>query len=299
MNYITVLKDHHTVFNITEANAKDIIKNFHIPIKPEILTELQLEQAKTDPSPKAFAEVITKDVALSASVLKTVNSPLFGLNRTITDIKQSVMLLGCDNISNLVSFFQLKNAFSGKKSAISHEKYWDTAMETANMMSILLTQLKLTTECPSEDAYAFGLFRDCGIPLMAMKYENYKDVLTEANNTPQSLFTDIEESHYQTNHAIVGFFVANTWNLPKNLCELILRHHETDFLEQENVDDLQKNLYALIKVASNALSQYKSTTDDGEWLLAKESVLEYLDLTEFDYQDLEEDLKEAFHLQFG
>ncbi|MBL4638350.1 MAG: HDOD domain-containing protein [Proteobacteria bacterium] len=287
------------MFDITETTAKSIITGFQIPAKPQALADLQLEQAQPSPSPNAFAEVISKDVALSANVLKTVNSPVFGLNRTITDIKQAAMLLGCDNISNLVSFFQLQTAFKGKNSAISHEKYWDTAMETANMMSILLTQMNLQSECPIEDAYAFGLFRDCGIPLMAMKYADYKDTLIKANNQPDTIFTDIEEEHYQTNHAIVGFFVANSWNLPKSLCELILRHHEPDFLDASDTSDLQKKLYALVKIASNALNQYKFMTDDSEWLLAKEPVLDFLGLTEFDHHDIEEDIKESFRTQFG
>lgn len=287
------------MFDITETTAKNIIKGFQIPVKPQALADLQLEQAMPNPSPSAFAEVISKDVALSANVLKTVNSPLFGLKRTITDIKQSVMLLGCDNIINLTSFFQLQTAFNDKKSAISHEKYWDTAMETANMVNILLSQLNLQSECPVEDAYAFGLFRDCGIPLMAMKYTDYKETLMEANKNPEIIFTDIEEAHYQTNHAIVGYFVANSWNLPKNLCQLILRHHEPDFLNSTDSDDLQKNLYALVKIASNALNQYKFMTEDSEWLLAKEPVLEYFGLTEFEYNDLEEDIKESYRTQFG
>ena len=287
------------MFDINETNAQQIINSFQIPAKPQALADLQLEQAMPNPSPTAFAEVISKDVALSANVLKTVNSPLFGLNRRITDIKQSVMLLGCDNISNLASFFQLKTAFNDRKSAISHEKYWDTAMETANMVSILLAQLNLQNDCPVEDAYAFGLFRDCGIPLMAMKFADYKETLIEANNNPETIFTDIEENHYQTNHAIVGFFVANSWNLPKTLCELILRHHEPDFLQATDVNDLQKNLYALVKLASNALNQYKFMVDDSEWLLAKEPVLEFLGLTEFDHHDIEEDIKESFKTQFG
>jgi len=287
------------MFDITETTAKNIITSFQIPAKPQALADLQLEQAMPNPSPNAFAEVIAKDVALSANVLKTVNSPLFGLNRTITDIKQSVMLLGCDNIINLASFFQLQTAFNNKKSAISHEKYWDTAMETANMVNILLTQLNLQNECPIEDAYAFGLFRDCGIPLMAMKYADYKETLMEANNNPETIFTDIEEARYQTNHAIVGYFVAKSWNLPKNLCDLILRHHEPDFLNSTDSNDLQKNLYGLVKIASNALNHYKFMTEDSEWLLAKEPVLEYFSLTEFEYNDLEEDIKESYKTQFG
>jgi len=287
------------MFDIDQEKVQKIINSFQIPVKPQVLIELQQEQSKPEPSPNALAEVIAKDVALSANILKTINSPTFGLNRSITDIKQSVIMLGTKNVNNIASFFLLQNSLKSNETSISHEKYWDTAMETANMMGLLLEQLNLKNNCSIEDAYAFGLFRDCGIPLMAMKYPDYKKTLIEANSNPEKLFTLIEEQHYQTNHAIVGYFVAKSWNLPKNLCELILRHHEPSFLEENDADELQRDLYALVKIASNALNQYKFMKDDVEWYLAKESVLGYWGLSEPDYQDIEDDIKEEFKLQFG
>ncbi|MDF1589647.1 MAG: HDOD domain-containing protein [Gammaproteobacteria bacterium] len=286
------------MFDIDQQKAEEITKNFEIPVKPQILVEIQDVQASQDPSPRAFADIISKDVALSAAVLKTINSPVFGLKRKITDIRQSVGLLGTQNIINLVSFFQLKQAFN-KKSAISHEKYWDTARETANMMSLLVEELSLQSQCPIEDAYAFGLFRDCGIPPMAMKFDDYRAVLIEANAKHEQVFTDIEEAHYQTNHAIIGYFVASSWNLPIKLCQLILRHHEPDYLRDKNNTDLSKHLYVLAKLASNILAQYVAMKDDSEWLLAKDDVLGYFGLSDLDYADLEQDLKEVYKIQFG
>lgn len=286
------------MFNIDQKKAQEIIKNFQIPPKPQILIEIQEVQSQSDPSSDSFADVISKDVALSAAVLKTVNSPVFGLKRTVTDIRQSVVLLGNSNITNLVSFFQLKQAFN-KKSAISHEKYWDTAMETANMMTVLIEHMSLKNQCPIEDAYSFGLFRDCGIPLMAMKFDDYKQVLIEANNNPEKIFTDIEDNHYQTNHATVGYFVASSWNLPKELCQLISRHHEADFLDAQDTTDLNKHLYVLAKLASNILSQYRFMRDDTEWFLSKDAVYGFFGLSDIDYADLEEDVKETFKIKFG
>lgn len=286
------------MFNIDKSTAQKIIKSFQIPVKPQILVEIQQELAKQEPSPNAFAEVIVKDVGLSSAVLKTINSPIFGLNRTITDIKQSVMMLGFNNISNLVSFFELKKAFDNK-SSISHEDYWERAMGTANVMTLLIESLGLKNNCPLEDAYAFGLFMDCGIPLMAMKYTDYRTVFNEASNSSEVAFTQIEEGYYQANHANIGYFVATSWNLPKNLCQLILRHHEFDFLEASDISTEQKDLYALAKLASNILSQHYQLKDDCEWNLVKESVLGHLGLSQIDYNDIEEDIKEAYKIQFG
>jgi len=284
------------MFTIDISTTEKLMHSFQIPVKPEILIEIHQEQAKPESSPTAIARIITKDVALSAAVLKTVNSPLYGLRRMITDIKQGVILLGSHNITNLVTFFELKRGFS-KKSSISHEKYWDLSMETAHMMTLLIDKLGLQTKCTIEDAYAFGLFRDCGIPLMAMKYPDYKRVLSEANSQTEMVLTQFEDTHYETNHAIVGYFVAGTWNLPQSLCELILRHHEADFLEMSDASVEQKDLYALAKVAGNILSQYQVRKDESEWSLVKNSVLGYLGLSDMDYIEIQEDTKEIFMAQ--
>jgi HD-like signal output (HDOD) protein len=247
---------------------------------------------------QVFSEIISKDVALSSSLLKTVNSPAFGLKRTVTDIKQSVIMIGYSGVTNIASFYQLQNSFK-EKAAISLEKFWDTAMDTANMMSLLLENLSITLSCTKEDAYAFGLFRDCGIPLLAIKYTDYKEVLIEANSSPEQEFTSFEDNRYETSHATMGYYMAHSWNLPKNICELILRHHEPDFLASSDSDESQKELYALIKIAGNTLSQYKFAKDDCEWFLAKDHVLDFFAISEPDYQDIEDDLKEAFSVQFG
>lgn len=284
------------MFTIDNSTAEKLMNSFQIPVKPEILIEIQQEQAKPYPSPNVIANIIAKDVALSAAVLKSVNSPIFGLERRITNIKQSVVMLGSRNVSNLVTFFVLKKGL-GKKSSISHEKYWDLAMETANVMTLLIGSLGLKIKSTVEEAHAFGLFRDCGIPLMAMKYADYKSTLIEANTQTEMVFTQVEDSHYDTNHAVVGYFVARSWNLPPSLCELILRHHEPDFLQASDVSNEQKDLYALAKLAGNILSQYQVRQDEAEWNLVKDSVLGYLGLSDMDYNEIQEDTKETFMSQ--
>lgn len=205
-------------------------------------------------------------------------------------------MLGTRNVNNLITFFELKKGFD-KKSSISHEKYWDLAMDTATVMKLLINSLGTKINCALDDAYAFGLFRDCGIPLMGIKYDNYKSVLIAANQQTEMMFTQVEDHQYHTNHAVVGYFVARSWNLPQNLCELILRHHEPDFLQSGDADKEQKDLYALAKVAENILSHYKDGKDDTEWHLVKDDVLSYLGLSDMDYHEIHEDTKETLMIE--
>jgi HD-like signal output (HDOD) protein len=134
---------------------------------------------------------------------------------------------------------------------------------------------------------------------MATKYPDYKEVLQQANMKTDTVFTDFEDQVYSTNHAVMGYFLANSWHLPKELCHFILRHHETDYLVSKEVSDHDKTLYALIKLAANVLSHYKYAKEDPEWQLAHDQVLHYFHLSEMDYADLEADVKENYEIQFG
>jgi HD-like signal output (HDOD) protein len=284
--------------DVKQLKAEEIIEKFSIPPKPTVLTALQQELSKAEPDPVDYADIISRDVALSAVVLKTVNSPMFALKRELSDIRQAVVLLGADRLNHLVTFFALRQSFTGK-SVISLEKFWDNTMEVATMSRFVLSYLADRCDVEADELYAMGLFRDCGIPLMAMRYSDYREVLNEANHSPHHSFTEIEDGHYGTNHAIVGYFVASSWNLPKDLCELILRHHDTSFLNDSLVSESQKDLYALIKIASMVATRYKYGVADSEWPLTREQVLTHFSLSDLDFQEMQADLLDEYEMQFG
>ena len=281
------------MFAIDNEKAQLVSQGLQIPAKPEILDQLHQEQRKDAPDLSRIADIVSADVALSANILKAINSPLFGLSRTITDIQQSVMLLGLENVMNLVSYFEMRRLIAGD-ACISLDRFWDTALETARIMVITLNQLKLKRDCPVEDAYALGLFHDAGVALMAMRFTDYKETLDEADHSDGENMTSIEEKHYQTNHSIIGYFVMNSWNMPKHICELILRHHEEDYLTDINIPDSQKDLYGILSITHDIQDIYHYGHEDKEWLQLKEKVLFHFGLDEDEYRDLESDIIEAY-----
>lgn len=77
--------------------------------------------------------------------------------------------------------------------------------------------------------------------------------------------------HYQTNHAVLGYFISSSWHLPKEICQLILQHHDNRYL-LSNVDDEYKIAFATLKAAENMVERTKR----------------------FNYADIEEDYTECF-----
>ena len=266
-----------------------VVSSFQVPVKPKLLSEIDALMAEKEPNIDDIANLISSDVGLSATILKIINSPLYGMNRRISEIKQAVMMLGLKTINSLVTATLLKQSFTGKAS-ISLERFWDDANDVANAMTFIGSRVK--SKVPVEVLYSIGLFHHCGIPLLALKFSNYKDVLIEANRSDEKFIT-IEERYYQTNHAVLGYYVASSWHLPKEICQLILQHHDNSYLFSD-AEEEYKIAYAALKAADNMVERAKRFSYSEQWQESEEQLLNILGITVADYADLEDDFAEFF-----
>jgi HD-like signal output (HDOD) protein len=282
------------MIEITEQKAKDIIKGFSIPAQPEILQKIQIENKQEYPNVDRISELIATDVGLSAYILKTINSPAYGLNRTVSDVKQGAMFLGLNALYSIVSFYELKKSFAGIDCCISLERFWDGSAESAKMCSLAVKHLNLKSNCPIEYAYTIGLFHDCGIPAMAIRFKDYRETLETINREIGRPFTVTEEENYRTNHAVVGYFVLSSWNMPAFICEFIARHHDPELFTDPKSDPLQRDLFGVLKLVDNALSRHRRGKDDTEWPLYKPLLLDHFEMSEEDHEEFEADLIDDF-----
>jgi len=282
------------VIEIDEEKANDIIKGFSIPPQPETLAKLHQIKQNEYPDLNEIANLVAADVGLSAYILKTINSSAYGLNRSVSDVKQGAMFLGIDALYNLMTFYELKKTFKEKDCCISLERFWDTSAEMANMCSLAVKHLNLKSDCPVEYAYTIGLFHDCGIPAMATKFPDYIDILKKINNNQNQLFTVYEEEQYNTNHATVAYFVLTSWNMPKIICEFVARHHDPTLLTDSKSEPMMRDLFALLKLVNNIHSHHRLGVDDTEWNIHKPYVLAHFRMSDEDLTEFESDLIDDF-----
>jgi HD-like signal output (HDOD) protein len=275
------------MFDLDDKKMKEVVSSFQIPVKPQILTDMQSLLTEVEPDMDMIAKLISSDVGLSSAILKIINSPFYGMNRRISEIKQAVMILGLKTINALVTALLLRSAFKGSAS-ISLERFWDDSLDVANAMAFIGNKIK--NKIPVDMLYTIGLFENCGIPLLALKFSNYKEVLIMANSQGVNSIT-LEESYYKTNHAVLGYYVASSWNLPKEICELILRHHDASYLDAISGNNEQL-AFAALKAAENMVERVKRHNVAPDWEEIKEQALDTLGISAIDYEDLEEDFSE-------
>ena len=262
------------------------LQGINIPARPQILVRLDSEMAKDDPDPRIVVRLISSDVVLSAAMLKTVNSPFFGLSRRISSVAQAVSMLGLRMTARIVSGLVLRMTMGGRQS--SFERFWDTAEKVACISGYVASTLP---RGPRDEAYCFGLFRDIGIPMLLQKFPDYRQTLALADNTVDRPMTVIEEERHATDHATLGYLVARSWLLPEVICEGIRHHHDPSIFDTRDLP----NPMALTLIAINALAEhlhdeYVRMRANAGWQLMADRVLVHLGLSEDDYCDLREEV---------
>ncbi len=277
---------------LTQEQIKSILQGISIPPQPQVMVDLQMEQLQPDCDISAIAALISQDVGLSGSILKTVNSPYFKLSNTITSIQQAVNLLGVESVVNLVNAHSIRGALSDDD-IIAMGRFWDNAMEIAMAAAAIAKQIGYPHP---DDAYTLGLFHNAGVPLLLSRLKHYPDVIKKAYASDYRRITETENELISTNHAVVGYYIAKSWNLPKYLCEAIHEHHHVQkALSDENGDGKKKTLLAILKMSEHCCGTHRAlaqTNEDHEWNAISETVLIYVGLTEYEFSALKEQIHE-------
>ena len=236
---------------VDQSVLDDISKGFAVPAQPKLLLSLLKLMAEPYPDINAIADCISKDIAVSAAILKTVNSPLYGLSRTVTDIKMSVNYIGIYGVVMLVTGSLLKKSFDPKNCSIDLELFWTITTDISSATVAIGKQFK--KNIAMDKLSSLGLFHGCGIPVMAMKYDNYQEIVDQIVLTPDLSLIELEENNFHANHATIGYYVASSWRLPKDVCQIILQHHERDYLDKLNGSP-EQDLFAILKLAEHVIS---------------------------------------------
>ena len=263
---------------------------YHIPSKPDILTKIEQVLQAEEPDMMALADLVATDIGVSSVVLKTINAPFYGMRRTISEIKQAVLLLGMEVIRALVVGVILRRAYD-KPSCISLDRFWDNTTDVANTMVFVGDRIK--HQVPIEKLYTMGLFQNCAVPAFAIKYSNYKELLGYVEDRDALNIVDLEDQHYGTNHATMGYYIANAWGLPRNICKVILNHHDKEFLDFEH-DEETRLLYATLKVSENVVNRVRRLKNTADWEHLGKDAMDILHIGAEEFDDILEDVEQMF-----
>ncbi|MFO7788809.1 MAG: HDOD domain-containing protein [Halospina sp.] len=278
---------------LTEEQIHNVLQGIRIPPQPQIMVDLQMEQAMPDPDIEQIARLIRQDVSLSGMMLKFVNSPFLQHSNQISSIEQAVALLGPTTVINIINGLSIKGEMSDQ-AIRAMTRFWDTATDIAQVSAHVARAIGAKNP---DESYAVGLFHNAGIPLMMERFPDYDEVMMESYARDEPRLIDVENRLLSTNHAVVGYYVAKSWNLPRHLCEVIAEHHNVQqvFAQTGTRAQERKTLLATLKIAEHVCGNFSILGQqevDHEWQRLEQDVLIHTGLTQYDLEEMAQNFRD-------
>lgn len=237
-----------------------------IPPRPAVMARIEREMRNPTPDFATLEAVVGLDVGISASLVKIANSPFCGVNGRVRSVKDAMHILGLNAVAMAIAALSLRKAFAH---VLHLERYWDASGRTAQLSGWLVDRLGIDRRAlRPEEAYTFGLFRDCGIPVLMSMYADYCDILKIANDEAVLPFTTVEDAEMGLNHATVGAALAQEWLLPAEFRVAIERHHQPETLRGDataDASDIVRRFVAIAQLAEYLFQQLTGLNKTREW----------------------------------
>lgn len=285
------MTDPTTSFETLEREAELIVKGLDIPPCPAILARFNQEFHSSSPDSRRLAALIGTDIGLSAIMMKTVNSPFYGLANKAKSVEQALAILGLRACANLIGGLLLRHAFPSDNNS-NLEQFWERSMRIAGLAGAIAARLK-GLEC--DQAHTYVLFRDCGMLVMLRKFPQYAEMMALGSVTPGAQLCRVEDTRFKFNHARVSFALVRSWSLPDPLCKAILYHHEFAQLDRKSdeLSDANRKLVAFGLLAEQIASLHLNMGLCPDWIIGEHFVLETLHITPEEIIELSQDVLAA------
>ncbi len=175
-----------------------------LPTLPEVA--LRVREAAEDPNVgiPALGKVIGNDAALTARIIKVVNSPLLRTSKEITDLQMAISRLGINYTCNLATGLAMEQMFQATSDVIDRKmrEVWNRSTEIAGICHVLCRSY---TRLAPDQATLAGLVHQIG----ALPILTYAEEHAELMNDSISLNHVIERIH-----PIIGDRILHTWDFP-------------------------------------------------------------------------------------
>ena len=188
-----------------------------LPTLPEVA--LKVREAAEDPNigTPQLSKVIGNDAALTARIIKVVNSPLLRTNKEITDLQMAVSRLGINYTCNLATGLAMEQMFQATSDVVDRKmrEVWNKSTEVAAISHVLCRHY---TRLMPDQATLAGLVHQIGILPILTYAEEHSALLSDSF----SLNHVIDKIH-----PMVGEKILRTWDFPEAIVSVAGQY--TDF----------------------------------------------------------------------
>ncbi|MDN4547023.1 MULTISPECIES: HDOD domain-containing protein [unclassified Pseudomonas] len=193
--------------DLVEAiNNDDLV----LPTLPEVALQIRKAAENPEVSVSTLSKVIGRDTALSARLIKVVNSPLLRATQEVTDLHTAITRLGINYSCNLAIGLVMEQIFHARSDVVEQKMrdVWRKSLEIAGVSYALCRRY---TRLKPDQAALGGLVHQIGVLPILTYAEDHYELLSD----PVSLNHVIDEIH-----PLIGEKLLKVWEFPNKLVQV-------------------------------------------------------------------------------
>ena len=196
-----------------------------LPTLPTVYAALSDAMARPGSTAKDIADIVSSDQASLFRVLRVVNSAFYGFPGRIDTISRAIVILGFDEIRNLILATSVMNLFKRQATTLAFRPgdFWAHSLGVGLVARQIGQAVGLVAQ---ENLFVAGVIHDIGkLVLFEFAEDDYSRAINYAAEHNCSIL-DAESETLALNHPDAGNLLGERWNLPESLRHTIRHHHE-------------------------------------------------------------------------
>ncbi len=205
-----------------------------LPSPPGVADQIIHLSSNANSDIDTLAEIVSYDPALSAKILRIANSSLYARRTKTENIQQAVVMFGWEGTLNLALSFSLVGKVKYDGDGLDYSYFWRRSLASAVACRCLAD---VTGYRKKEELFLPGLLQDIGMLALDKVHPELYVGIRDKQHDHQSLI-EFEKKKLGFDHAVVGSWLLNKWDIPEKITELVEASHGNglDFIDENNKD---------------------------------------------------------------
>ena len=223
-----------------------VMDSERLPTIPAVAVRIVDLVQRPDVSIDVLGETIAADPALAARVLRTANSGFYGRPRSVTRIRDAILVLGLRTVKTLALGFSLVGDLRGHAGkGVDHTWLWQRSLLTATIGRTLSARSGKRID---DEAFLGGLLHMLGVIALEQALGDEYDAIGKKVGPDITALSKAESKRFGIDHPRVGAALAERWNLPSELVAAI-RYSLTPDQAPEDARTIARCVYAAAQAA--------------------------------------------------
>ena len=194
-----------------------------LPSAPRTYVEITNALSNPHASSRTVADIVERDIAISARVIQLVSSGFYGLPRQVSSIGGAVAFLGVEVIKAIVLSVEVSKMFPVSQAI---PDFSIDSVQKRSLASAQLAKRLLGHESGGDNVLIAGMLQDVGQLIFAARAPQRFSIALSTSSRGKSPLYEAELELFGSTHAEVGGYLLGLWGLPSKIVHAVAHHLE-------------------------------------------------------------------------